>query len=124
MLSLFKNASTIIIKTTNSINESDDQDGNPLQLSRMIPSTAEDLGGGYISYSLSMIHLLSLIESGTLDQIIIRAITYDDGKGSKYNWIKSVWSSDKKRISKCYDQKNYIISFKTANRIIDWPYRK
>ncbi len=66
LLSIFKNVKTVIIRTTN-------------------------YNGDYW-YTLSMICLLSLIESTSLDKIIIKAVTYWK---DKYNWIESLWNINK-----------------------------
>eukprot|EP01084_Bolivina_argentea_P214765 364581_1 len=74
LLSIFKNVKTIIIRTTND--------------------------RGYCCYALSMISLLSLIESTSMDKIIIKAVTdEDDG----YNWIESLWNVNKEIITNKYN---------------------
>eukprot|EP01084_Bolivina_argentea_P152417 265898_1 len=53
-------------------------------------------------YSLSMINLLSLIEFGSLDKVIV--------KGKRNKWINSLWISDSKRLKEEYSLKHYNIS--------------
>ncbi len=89
LLSIFKNVKTIIIKTTYS-HRSD-------------------------CYTLSMICLLSLIESTSLDKIIIKAVT-DAYKKDKYNWIESLWNVNKEIITNKYHTKNYNINVKTEDK--------
>eukprot|EP01084_Bolivina_argentea_P297767 513044_1 len=81
LLLIFNNVKTITIKTTDSY--------------------------GRYCFALSMIGLLSLIESKSLDQIIIQAVTY---KKDKYNWIESLWNVNKEIITNKYNIKNYNIN--------------
>eukprot|EP01084_Bolivina_argentea_P135459 238675_1 len=62
--------------------------------------------GGLYSYSVSMICLLSLIESMSLDKVSVKAYNYYQGD----NWIKALWNSDEKKLKKGYDDKKYDIS--------------
>eukprot|EP01084_Bolivina_argentea_P089042 160747_1 len=100
MLLIFKNVNTVFIKTTES--------------------------NGLYSYSLSMICLLSLIEPRSLNKVIVKANSFyeddnsdDDDDNSdwiyKYNWIKELWSSDEKRLKKCYEKNGYDIMVKIEN---------
>ena len=61
---------------------------------------------GEDSYSLCMTGLLSLIESLSFNQVIIKAVTRFG-----YNWIESLCKSPEKMIKE-YAAKNYIISMK------------
>ena len=70
---------------------------------------------GFRSYSLSLSLLLSLIESTSLDKVIVKAVSYTDNFGKnrdkkEYNWIYSLWSSSCSIIKEEYDGKNYTIS--------------
>eukprot|EP01084_Bolivina_argentea_P074381 134930_1 len=98
LLSIFKNVKIIIIKTTNN--------------------------SASVCYTLSVICLLSLIESTSLDKIIIKAVTkkidgyncIDTKKIDGYNWIESLWNVNKEIITNKYHIKKYNInkeSYKT-----------
>ena len=89
---IFKNVKTIIIITTDPWGET--------------------------SYSLSLSLLLSLIESTSLDKVIVKAVTYKDWRDNdkEYNWIYSLWSSSCSIIKEEYDGKNYTISIKEVKK--------
>eukprot|EP01084_Bolivina_argentea_P260799 440550_1 len=119
MLLIFKNTKTVIIKTSSTERRA-------------------------VSYSLSMIALLSLMKrSKSLEKVIVKCTTYDNyeeesdtesntesntdsdtdkqkldqrkpDKYKKNNWIHSLWCDDEKLITKCYEMRNYNISMKTV----------
>ncbi len=63
-------------------------------------------------YSLSMISLLSLIEFGSLDKVIVKT------HPNYTEWINSLWISDSKRLKKEYSLKQYNISMKNKQFVI------
>ena len=49
----------------------------------------------YNTHSISMICLLSLLESHSVNKVIVKGLEHN-------NWISSLWSSDKKILKKQY----------------------
>eukprot|EP01084_Bolivina_argentea_P220681 373956_1 len=84
MLSIFRNVNTVIVKSTGEILENDHK---------------------YHSYSLSMILLLSSIETASLDKVVVKAETL--GIKFRSNWIEGLWKwrHHRERITESYAKK-------------------
>ena len=78
----------------------DDDVSNVIRADIFIQSTGWD-----DSFSFSLIAFLSLIDGTNLDEIIIKS---EECHG--FNWIKSLWEMDEKRLKKAYAVKNYQIA--------------
>eukprot|EP01083_Nonionella_stella_P098876 278119_1 len=61
------------------------------------------------SYSISMAGLLSLINSVSLDKVILKAVAWKDNK----TWIETLWCNTSETLTKQYGDVNYNIEFKT-----------
>eukprot|EP00488_Nonionellina_sp_1-RS-2012_P000863 TRINITY_DN1385_c0_g1_i1.p1 TRINITY_DN1385_c0_g1~~TRINITY_DN1385_c0_g1_i1.p1 ORF type:complete len:209 (+),score=59.83 TRINITY_DN1385_c0_g1_i1:236-862(+) len=57
----------------------------------------------YASFSFSMFGLLSLIDSGSVEHVVVKV----DGRG---NWIQDIWSSLSNELIQAYQERNYKIS--------------
>eukprot|EP01084_Bolivina_argentea_P182813 315544_1 len=65
---------------------------------------------GSVSYSLSMMTLLSLIESNGLNEVIVKAVIF---RG--YDWINNMWSLSSGKLQKMYQEKQYSILMQQVN---------
>eukprot|EP01084_Bolivina_argentea_P161583 281276_1 len=59
-----------------------------------------------VEKSLSMISLLSLLELGSLNKVIVKCSIVG------HNWIHSLWCSEKETLKKRYELQNYTINIK------------
>ncbi len=80
---VFKNLKTIIIMSTHNL--------------------------GYSIYTFSLSVLLSLLESISVEKVIVKAVVVD---GKTDSWISELWNSSKTSIKQKYKDKNYEISYK------------
>eukprot|EP01083_Nonionella_stella_P151111 482433_1 len=92
VLEVFRNVQTIIMKTTGGRNLIAD-----------------------LSWSMSMVSLLSLIEASNVQHIILKAWSFNG-----VNWIKDLWTSSSVILLKQYEDKQYQISLQRGKDFRGW----